>query len=249
MKIALVPSNQHQNTYTGLPSVTEERWAVAVCSAIEKRLLTLGADDVRTFHTPGTGASSTDELSHMVDRAISWRPDYMLSVHSDAVGDKHQTGILMLMARLEDALEGQRLGLLIAKHVGLPYKATWVYGLEARKILYLRRLRETGIKGSLVEVGEHATTAEARWNWEHIGQIGVGIADALAEYLGLRPVEVDDMTDEQFHLLKLARLSDVARSYDVEIIKEMVAGNMAGADELEAVKVTAVQEEKNRLGL
>ena len=59
----------------------------------------------------------------------------------------------------------------------------------------------------------------------------------------------DDMTDEQFHLLKLARLSDVARSYDVEIIKEMVAGNLAGADELEAVKVTAVQEEKNRLGL
>lgn len=196
MKVALLPSNQHQNEYKYLSGVTEEKWAVEVCKVLEKRLGERGAT-VQTFYIPGSGTKSTDELAEMIEQAVAWKPDYMLSVHSDAVGDKTQTGILMLMARESDRTEGQLLGSFIARHVGLPYKSTWVYGQEARKIMYLKALREYKIPGSLVEVGEHATAAEAKWNWEHIQQIGVGIADALADYLGLGEyMPIDHVSDE-----------------------------------------------------
>ena len=244
LRVSVIPSNQHLNPYTGLPGVTEEKFARAVCDWLVRRLRGRGAD-AAIFHVTGKGSASTDELMAMIAQASAWNPDYTVSVHSDAVGDAKQTGILMLMAREEDRSKGQRLGRAIAERVGLPYKATWVYGHEARKIAFLSRLRADGAEGSLVEVGEHATVAEAAWNWRHTKEIGVGIADALADYLELE----DDMTDEDRKLLKQARLSDVARSYDMEIIKALVRGDEDVAARLEAEKGAAVETERKRLGL
>lgn len=195
-RVAILPSNQHQNEYKYLSGVTEEKWAVEVYKVLEKRLRERGAT-VKTFYIPGSGTKSTDELAEMIEQAVAWRPDYMLSVHSDAVGDKKQTGILMLMPRESDRAEGRTLGNLIAARVGLPYKGSWVYGQESRKIMYLKALRDYKIPGSLVEVGEHATAVEAKWNWEHTREIGVGIADALADYLGLEEdMPIDHVSDE-----------------------------------------------------
>lgn len=59
----------------------------------------------------------------------------------------------------------------------------------------------------------------------------------------------DDMTDEDRKLLKQARLSDVARSYDMEIIKALVRGDEDVAARLEAEKGAAVETERKRLGL
>lgn len=246
LRVSVIPSNQHLNPYTGLPGVTEEKFARAVCDWLVRRLRGRGAD-AAIFHVTGKGSASTDELMTMIAQSSAWRPDYTVSVHSDAVGDAKQTGILMLMAREEDRAKGQGLGRAIAQRVGLPYKATWVYGHEARKIAFLSRLRADGAEGSLVEVGEHATVAEAAWNWRHTKEIGVGIADALADYLGLE-LE-DDMTDEERKLLKQARISDVARSYDMEIIKALVRGDEDVAGRLEAEKGAAVETERKRLGL
>jgi hypothetical protein len=67
----------------------------------------------------------------------------------------------------------------------------------------------------------------------------------LREWAG----EEDDMTPEQDKLLKQMRVSDVARSYDVEIIKALVAGKTKEADELEDAKTDAVMAEKKKLGL
>jgi len=246
MKAAVLPSNQHLNEYRGIPSVTEEKWAAAVCAWVVRRLKERGIE-AGYFHVPGAGSKSTDELSQMLAQAIAWRPDYMLSVHSDAVGDTRQTGILMLMAREVDRSEGQRLGKAIAVAVGLPYKATWVYGVEARTIMYLSRLRSTGLEGSLVEVGEHATVIEAAWNWTHIKQIGVGIANALAEYLGQEGD--DDMTPEQDKTLKLIRVSMVAQSNDQEIAIAIAKGNIPEAERLMNEAHAQAMTEKARLGV
>ena len=259
MKIAILPSNQHLNKYLGLPGVTEEKWAVAVSAWVVRRLKERGAE-VGYFHVPGAGSSSVDELDKMIAQAIAWNPDYTISVHSDAVGDAKQTGILMLMLRESDRAYGQALGKAIAKNVGLPYKATWVAGKEMRWINYLRALYNRNRQGCLVEVGEHATVAEAAWNWRYTKEIGLGIADALADHLGLTTApeeEGDDMTDEDRKLLtevagllKQSRVSDVARSHDMEILKAMIGGESdERISELETQKAEATRQERKRLGL
>lgn len=225
VSIAILPSNQHLNPATGLPGVTEEKWAVAVCDWVCKRLEDRLASAC-IFHVPGKGTASTDELSQMIDEAIAWKPDYIISVHSDAVGDSKQTGILMLMAREADRKSGQELGQAIAAKVGLPYKSTWVYGQEARKIMYLKALRDYELPGCLVEVGEHATKAEAEWNWEHTKEIGLGIADALADYLGLEGV---DMTGEQTEKLIT---SAQAQSYRSSITNALLVQDYTAAERL-----------------
>ena len=66
-----------------------------------------------------------------------------------------------------------------------------------------------------------------------------GIAAALGKE--------DDMTDEERGLLKQCRVSDVAQSYEFEIIKALIAGDAAKADRLEREKDQAVKAEKARL--
>lgn len=57
------------------------------------------------------------------------------------------------------------------------------------------------------------------------------------------------MTPEQDKLLRQCRLSDVARSYDVKIIRAEIRGDAAEAARLEAEKAAAVAAEKKALGL
>jgi hypothetical protein len=57
----------------------------------------------------------------------------------------------------------------------------------------------------------------------------------------------EDMTDEERGLLQQCRVSDVAQSYEFEIIKALIAGDAAKADRLEREKDQAVKAEKARL--
>jgi N-acetyl-anhydromuramyl-L-alanine amidase AmpD len=59
----------------------------------------------------------------------------------------------------------------------------------------------------------------------------------------------DDMTDKQDKMLKQLRLSDIARSYDIEILKALIKGDQAQADKLERGKLDACAAERKRLGL
>lgn len=65
---------------------------------------------------------------------------------------------------------------------------------------------------------------------------------------GVAESEVD-MTPEESKMLKQLRVSDIARSFDVEIIKRYIIGDMAGATTLEAKKKADVAAEKARLGV
>lgn len=61
--------------------------------------------------------------------------------------------------------------------------------------------------------------------------------------------EDDTMTEDDRNLLKLGRVSDVARSYDMEIIKSMIMGDLEGADELEEAKALELAKVRAALGL
>jgi len=255
MRIAILPSNQHLNQYAGLPSVTEEKWAAAVSAWVQRHLNTNFHVEAAIFHVPGAGDRSIDELNEMFAQANAWDPDYYLSIHSDAVGDQAQTGVLMLMARELDRYDGIRLGRQIAWNVNLPYKGAWVWGNEARKINFLTNLRTLERQGSLVEIGEHATVAEAAWNWNHIKEVGLGIAEALAIHYEYKRREVP-MTDEQVALLeqtaflvKRARLSDIARSFDTEIILAKIDRDEAMVERLRNDKLAAIERERRALGI
>ncbi len=224
LKIPVLPSNQASSQFSGMPAVTEQRWAVEVCKPLVARLIERGAD-ARMIFVPGAGSKTTDELEVMIDQAVAWHPDYMLSVHADWVGDKAQTGILMLMARPEDRSKGERLGRAIATNVGLPYKE-----VRTPSLMFTAALQKHGLQGSLVEVGEYGTAAEAKWDWEHTQQIGLGIADALADYLGLAaPEEGEDMSQEQVE--KLIRSAQAA-SFVNAITNALLIGDKAAAAKL-----------------
>lgn len=57
----------------------------------------------------------------------------------------------------------------------------------------------------------------------------------------------DDMTPEQDKMLKQLRVSDIARSYDFQILEAKIDGDAAKAASLKAQKATAVATEKARL--
>jgi len=249
MRVAILPSNQHQNQYAGM-TVTEEKWSAATCAWLQRRLSERGVE-AAIFHVPGAGAKSTDELSRMLAQAVAWKPDYMVSVHSDAVGDVKTTGILMLMCRELDRYEGIALGKSIALRVGLPFKGCWVWGNEARKINFLTTLRGHSLDGCLVEVGEHATVLEAGWNWRHVKEIGVGIADALAATCGWNGVkaldEEEEMTKDERNLLRIAAYRALAAALRSQAVIAELRGDSAKADALMAQADADVAKEKAKL--
>lgn len=59
----------------------------------------------------------------------------------------------------------------------------------------------------------------------------------------------DDMTPEQDRLLRLCRISDVARSYDIQILRAEIRGDAEKVKQLEAEKVAALAAERKALGL
>jgi hypothetical protein len=242
VRVAIVASNQAGNEYKGMSGISEETWSREVCSRVKSRLIEHGAE-AEVFWKAGAIPS----LNEMIASAIAWQPTYMLSVHSDAVGDKAQTGILLLMAREVDRYVGIQLCRAIATNLGLPCKGTWVYGNEARKINYLAALRKHELEGCLVEVGEHATAAEAEWNWTHIKEIGTGIADALAEYLGVTGVE--HMTDEQVKLQKMTAVWALESKWDSLICKMYLKGAPETALAMEAQRAEGVKALKEQLGV
>lgn len=69
------------------------------------------------------------------------------------------------------------------------------------------------------------------------------------EGLDIYSEEEDDMTPDQDKMLKQLRLSDLARSFDVEVLKALVKGDAAKAAQLEAKKSSAVTSARKQLGL
>jgi hypothetical protein len=59
----------------------------------------------------------------------------------------------------------------------------------------------------------------------------------------------DEMTEEQDKLLKLVRLSMVARSFDVQLLEAMIKNDVLRVEAVRAAQRIAVKVERNRLGL
>jgi DNA replication protein DnaD len=59
----------------------------------------------------------------------------------------------------------------------------------------------------------------------------------------------DEMTEEQDKLLKLVRLSMVARSFDTQMIEAMIKNDVLRVEVVRAAQQIAVEAERVRLGL
>ena len=78
--------------------------------------------------------------------------------------------------------------------------------------------------------------------------VALDVLDVVGE-LPTYPGGDNDMTPEQDKLLRSIRVSEVARSYDVEIIKALQRGELPEIARLEKEKAEAVKKEKQVLGI
>ena len=229
MKTSVVPSNQNSNSYSGLPGVSESKWARAVSDWVVKTLRDHG-HEAEIFWEES--ADQIGALKRMVNAAIAAKPDAVLSIHSDAVGDTAQTGVLTLVTDNSSVGWGTVFARDCGQRLGMPFRGVWVFGVEARRIIFLSRLRETNTRGLLAEIGEHATVIEAGWNWRHIKEIGVGIAEAWLVSLGI--TLEDDMTKAEVEAIVRGMMDTV--HVKAEVIEEAQA-KLVAADILSAPRV------------
>jgi hypothetical protein len=104
---------------------------------------------------------------------------------------------------------------------------------------------QTDIPAAVVEVFE-------RHGFRWLGKSTSRRKDAMHfEYTGepATQQEVHDMTDDERKMLKQLRLSALATSHDMAILKAMLEKNFQEAAELEAKKTLEVAAERKRLGL
>jgi hypothetical protein len=224
VKTAIVPSNQSANPYAGLPGVTESKWARAVSDWVVKTLRDHGHEATIYWED---SSDQIGALKRMVNAAIAAKPDAVLSIHSDAVGDVAKTGILVLVPDFPSVGWGRVFARGCGERIGLPFRGVWVFGEQARRIIFLSRLRETHTRGLLVEVGEHATVAEAGWNWRHIKEIGVGIAEAWLVSLGIA-LEEPEMTEAEIRAIIRSEIDVVNNPAAIDAAQQkLVAARMA----------------------
>lgn len=175
-KLAFISSNQHQNQYAGM-AATEEKVLQEVTQSAIKALSGIVGLTVANFWVPGAGAKSTDELARAIKDVNAWGPDFIVSLHSDAVGDAAVTGVMPLVYSTSRTADADRLGRLVAKEVGLPYK----YVTQRTDLAVLSATHAPAI---LLEIGEHATQKEAAFLANNAEAIGQGVARALIQFFG-----------------------------------------------------------------
>ena len=78
----------------------------------------------------------------------------------------------------------------------------------------------------------------------HFEYVGKPVKDDV-----VNPPEEEDMTNEERDMLKRVRLSTMVQSFDLDIIKAMIAGDGAEVSKLTNAKAKATVAEKKRLGL
>jgi len=114
-----------------------------------------------------------------------------------------------------------------AYHIGFYIGDGWVIEARGRRWGVVKYQTDDPIHGTVKR-----KAVWRRFNWLNVGD--------LTE---------DDMNEMQDELLKLNRLSNVARSYDVLILSAIVKSDDAAAGRLREERQAAVEAERVRLGL
>jgi len=122
--VALIPSNQHANQYTGL-ATTEEQVQNAIALITQQELIRNGVR-CEIFHVPGAGTSSVDELYLAIDQCNARGPwDLVVAQHSDACSDAAITGVLGIVYSPEKAEWGGSICDPLADLLALPHRGIW----------------------------------------------------------------------------------------------------------------------------
>jgi len=178
MRIAIVPSNQHHNVVAGDPNpapgiTTEEQ--IAVIRGLEA--MRIGTENGHTMYwayIPGVGASNVDELVKMLDKMMLWKPDYVLSMHSDANG---RQDVYPLICRAADAPWADKIGIEVANRIGFAHQ----YPTVRTDLAFCRRIAKLPPqRGVLLEVGVHGGTG-----WDIYGMDGPTALWVYARFHGI----------------------------------------------------------------
>jgi len=184
--VALIPSNQHLNQYTGLP-LTEEQVQNTVALVTQRELVRNGVR-CEIFHVPGAGSSSVDELLKAIEDCNARGPwDVVVAQHSDACYDAAITGVLGIVYNQERVAWGQWICGPLSQKLGLPYRGVW----NTKDYKSFAVITRTLAPAIIIEVGEHATESEAAWIVENVPRIGLATAHAVLEAHGV-PIIPDE---------------------------------------------------------
>jgi len=252
MKIAVLPSNQHLNDYIGIADakVTEEYWSL-IASAAAVGEFTRQGHEARMFHVAGRGDKSTDELARMIQACITWKPDLVLSIHSDyASGVKD---VFPQIRKEADRAWGSSVGMMLAVRLGMPFQKCAVRGGD---LMFFYRM--PGLKSLLMEIGRHNVKADSDFNIKYAQYEGIMCARCFLLGSGIalkddgtvpfgvavppgqekyKPTtqqeEETEMTPEEYkELLDKLKHADKAASqstYDVRISNRLLIGDYSTA--------------------
>lgn len=177
MKLAVIPSNQHKNQYVGMPKgVTEETVCVQMARAFRYECERQG-HECQVFWVAGQGEKNTDELTKMLAQAKAWRPDLIVSLHSDA-GSARVRDIYPLIGGSQDRSWAMKVATNMANRVGFA-----VQGATVRSEL-LFFSSTVGFRRVLLEVGNHDYPENAAFNVRYADFLGVMAARAVLEVEG-----------------------------------------------------------------
>jgi hypothetical protein len=157
MKLAIVPSNQHHNVVAGDPNpalgiTTEEMIAVIRANEAMAEVARQGYTGYLAY-IPGAGSYNIDELVRMLDLMVIWRPDFVLSFHSDASGPQD---VYPLMVRSDDLAWATKIGKNVAGRIGF---ATQTPKLRT-DLTFTTHTKSMPVNHSiLLEIGVHGATA------------------------------------------------------------------------------------------
>ncbi len=250
--LILFPSVQ-PNRFKG-QSITEGQYCKAVCDAAKPLLEAWGWSVAMPWAYDANGDLHELTAQRQEGQALQAISKHLvLSVHCDWTGTTKKDGVLMIYraTRPADKVWAEAFGRLFGELTTLGYKGTVDESYTSVKRLGIMAVPGPNI---LVEIGEFGTTAEAVWLLAYRGKVALALAQSIEQsahdiYGTALYTGDDDMTPDQDKLLKLARVSDVARSADAEIIKALIKGEMGKAAALELEKARDVAAEKARLGV
>jgi hypothetical protein len=183
VKILFVPANQHRNWYKG-QGITEADWAVETAWAAHSEAVRQG-HEAKTVWIKGKGTLSTDELATMMQQGIAWKPDAVLSIHSDVGSMKVPRHIYPLTAKLADNAWGRSIARNLASRVGYGVQ----YPTVRSGLMFFSRLRRglPRLKWALLlEIGQHNIVADAAFNMKYHSFLGQMAARAFIQGCGVR---------------------------------------------------------------
>lgn len=182
MKFAVVPSNQPRNAYVGMPGVSEQSDMLATGQAAVAEFQRQGHQS-QLFFIAGEGSSNVDELVRMVDMAMAWKPDFIVSLHSDVESIVGRRDIFPQVRDESCRAQGELIGRELAFRLGFDNQPAAV----RTDLAFFHHT--VGRRAVLLEIGNHNQAANASFNWQYREFIGIQAARAVTKMIAGRVVD------------------------------------------------------------